>query len=89
VTQRLDLGFDADDLQRLIEWQMPFGRYRGTVLIDLPEEYLLWFETQEFPHGELGRLLKLTLGIKRFGAEEVVRDLRTLTPLPRQRDEVT
>ncbi len=72
----LDLGFEADDLESLLRYRMPFGRYSGRALIDLPEEYLLWFEREEFPTGELGRLMKLTLGIKRYGAEDVVKGLR-------------
>ena len=71
-----DVGFDAQDLEKLAAWKMPFGRYRGRVLIDLPEEYLLWFERSEFPPGSLGRLLRLCLGIKASGAESVVKQLK-------------
>jgi len=73
-----DVGFDPEDLELLIEWRMPFGRYHGRALIDLPEEYLFWFEHRGFPSGDLGRLMSLTLGIKRHGAESAVRDLRRL-----------
>jgi len=71
-----DVGFDPEDLEMLIQWTMPFGRYSGRALIDLPEEYLLWFERHGFPGGDLGRLMSLTLGIKRYGAESVVYELR-------------
>ena len=71
-----DLGFDREDLELLITWKMPFGRYHGRALIDLPEEYLFWFERHGFPNGELGRLMALALGIRRYGAEDVVRGLR-------------
>ncbi len=74
--ETVDVGFDAQDLERLATWKMPFGRYRGRVLIDLPEEYLLWFERTEFPAGGLGRLMKLCLGIKASGAEAVVKQLK-------------
>jgi uncharacterized protein (DUF3820 family) len=73
---KIDLGFDTDDLEKLAYWTMPFGRFRGTPLIDLPEEYLLWFERSEFPAGELGRLMQLCLGIKLSGTEAVVKKLR-------------
>jgi len=71
-----DVGFDPEDLELLIRWRMPFGRYSGRALIDLPEEYLFWFERHGFPGGDLGRLMSLALGIKRHGAEPVVRELR-------------
>ncbi len=70
-----DVGFDPEDLPRLLEWEMPFGRYQGRTLIDLPEEYLLWFERRGFPASDLGRLMELTLGIKRHGAEPAMRQL--------------
>ena len=73
---RLELGFGPADLEKLASWRMPFGRMRGRLLIDLPEEYLLWFEQHDFPAGELGRLLKLCLLIKTSGAEAVVKALR-------------
>lgn len=73
-----DLGFDSLDLEKLASWKMPFGRFRGRILIDLPEEYLLWFERREYPAGDLGRLMKLCLLIKVTGAEGVVKDLRDL-----------
>lgn len=75
---KVDVGFDTDDLEKLIYWTMPFGRFRGTTLIDLPEEYLMWFERSEYPAGELGRLMQLCLGIKLSGTDGVVKDLRTL-----------
>ncbi|REJ82220.1 MAG: hypothetical protein DWQ36_21230 [Acidobacteria bacterium] len=76
--QRIDLGFDPEDLELLVDQPMPYGRYRGRALIDLPEEYLMALESYGWPEGELGRLLALTLGIKRHGAEHVVKDLRRL-----------
>jgi len=40
---------------------MPFGKYQGRPLIDLPESYLLWFADRGFPRGELGRLMALAM----------------------------
>lgn len=64
------------DLIDLANMSMPFGRYQGRVLIDLPEEYLLWFAKREFPAGRLGRLLQLALEIKVNGQEKILNPLR-------------
>lgn len=56
---------------------MPFGKYKGRVLIDLPEEYLLWFARKdEFPAGALGELMQITLAIKIEGLEGLVKPLK-------------
>ncbi|HEX6736252.1 MAG TPA: DUF3820 family protein [Azonexus sp.] len=49
----------AQDLQLLVERRMPFGKYEGRLLADLPGHYLGWFAREGFPKGELGRLLAL------------------------------
>ena len=69
------LGFDTEDLQKLSQWQMPFGRFAGRRLIDLPEEYLLWFEKNDFPDGQLGQLMQLCLQIKIAGADGLLKKL--------------
>lgn len=56
---------------------MPFGRYKATRLIDLPEAYLLWFANRGFPQGKLGELLQLTLEIKVNGLEGLVLPLKS------------
>ncbi|MEM7044237.1 MAG: DUF3820 family protein [Pseudomonadota bacterium] len=70
-----DLGFDHDDLLKLATWKMPFGRFNGRILIELPEEYLFWFVDNGFPDGKLGFLMKLALELKANGADGVVRDM--------------
>nr|WP_302476174.1 DUF3820 family protein [Azonexus fungiphilus] len=49
----------AEDLQRLIDVSMPYGKYKGRAIADLPGNYLGWFAREGFPRGELGRLLAL------------------------------
>jgi uncharacterized protein (DUF3820 family) len=65
------------DLVKLASMKMPFGRYAGRVLIDLPEEYLLWFQNKsEFPQGELGRLMQICLALKVEGLDSLVKPLK-------------
>jgi uncharacterized protein (DUF3820 family) len=54
---------------------MPFGRFEGTRLIDLPEPYLVWFYREGFPRGRLGERLALMHEIKVNGLEKLVRPL--------------
>lgn len=70
------LGLSPEDLLKLADWKMPFGKYSGRRLIDLPEEYLFWFERREFPSGELGRLLKLCLALKIEGLDSLIKPLK-------------
>ncbi|AUX73302.1 DUF3820 family protein [Erwinia pyrifoliae] len=56
---------------------MPFGKYKGCVLIELPEEYLLWFARKnEFPQGHLGELMQMTLAVKIEGLEGLINPLK-------------
>ena len=63
---------EEKDLLKVARWKMPFGRFQGNALINLPEEYLLWFVDRGFPQGELGRMMQLTLEIKINGLEELI-----------------
>lgn len=57
--------------------QMPFGKYKGRMLVDLPEEYLLWFAKKgAFPEGKLGQLMEMTLAIKIEGLEGLLKLLK-------------
>lgn len=68
--------FTQDDLLALANMTMPFGKYQGKVLMDLPEEYLLWFQGKGFPQGRLGQLLGLCLEVKINGLEGVLEPMR-------------
>ena len=69
--------FEQQDLVRIANQTMPFGRFKGRALIDLPEEYLLWFVDRGFPAGQLGELMQLTLEIKINGLEKLIYPLKT------------
>ncbi|NJO91898.1 MAG: DUF3820 family protein [Chloroflexia bacterium] len=55
---------------------MPFGKYKGRFIIDLPEPYLVWFRQKGFPKGKLGELLALAYEIKLNGLEGMVKAIR-------------
>jgi hypothetical protein len=67
---------NPEDLQKLVSMHMPYGRYKGRVLADLPGNYLAWFAREGFPQGELGRLLQLMLEIDHNGLSDLLRPLR-------------
>jgi uncharacterized protein (DUF3820 family) len=65
-----------EQLKKIANMEMPFGKYKGTRLIDLPEPYVVWFASKGFPSGELGRLLQTLYEIKLNGLEDLVRPLK-------------
>ena len=70
--------FDKQDLVKLATMKMPFGKYSGRVLIDLPEEYLLWFAKKGFPEGQLGYLLKLSLEMHIHGLTDIIQPIKNM-----------
>ena len=67
---------DADPLVRLLEVRMPYGKYEGTPIADLPGNYLNWFAREGFPKGELRRLLALMHEIDHNGLKHLLAPLR-------------
>lgn len=67
---------NPEDLQRLVTQHMPFGKYKGRLLADLPGNYLAWFARKGFPPGEIGRLLALALEIDHNGLKPLLDPLR-------------
>ncbi|BBM02353.1 DUF3820 family protein [Microbulbifer sp. GL-2] len=68
--------FEKQHLVEIARTPMPFGKYAGRPLIDLPEEYLLWFSKEGFPVGRLGQLMALTLEIKIEGLQGLITPLK-------------
>lgn len=66
---------DKQVLIEAINQTMPFGKYAGRRLLELPEPYLVWFAGQGFPEGKLGQQLALIHEIKVNGLEEMLRPL--------------
>ena len=67
---------NPEDLQLLVTREMPYGKYKGRRLADLPGNYLTWFAREGFPKGELGRLLALMHEIDHNGLSELLLPLR-------------
>ena len=66
-----------EDLQRLVTVAMPYGKYAGRVIADLPGNYLNWFAREGFPKGELGQLLALMHEIDHNGLSDLLAPLRS------------
>lgn len=68
---------EKEQLIEIANMVMPFGKYQGRRLIDLPEEYLLWFARKDqFPAGRLGELMQIALVIKTEGLSHLVQPLK-------------
>lgn len=59
----------GDTLLKLANYRMPFGKYANKRLLDIPEEYFIWFMDKGLPSGELGTYMSMTLEIKVNGLE--------------------
>jgi uncharacterized protein (DUF3820 family) len=71
---------NQDLLIKLAHTKMPFGKFEGYYLIDLPEHYVVWFANKGFPKGQLGEQLQLVYELKLNGLEELVRNIRRNFP---------
>ncbi|WP_208111083.1 DUF3820 family protein [Pedobacter duraquae] len=63
-------------LQDLVTQRMPFGKYKGRLLCDLPEPYLVWFHQEGFPPGKLGQQIATLYEIKLNGLEYLLKPLK-------------
>lgn len=67
---------NPEDLSLLLTREMPFGKYKGRLIADLPGNYLNWFAREGFPKGEIGRLLALMQEIDHNGLSSLLDPLR-------------
>jgi uncharacterized protein (DUF3820 family) len=68
--------FNPSSLIKLRTTKMPYGKYQGVTLIDLPEPYVVWYYDKGLPKGELGKLLSELYEIKLNGLESLVKSLK-------------
>ncbi len=71
-----DFNLHPELLRELINTTMPYGKYAGSALADIPEHYLLWMAREGFPKGKLGQLLALMYEIRLNGLEVLLKPLR-------------
>jgi uncharacterized protein len=71
-----------EELERLLTVEMPYGKYKGRVIADLPGYYLNWFAREGFPKGDIGRLLALMHEIDHNGLGELLTPLRNAKQPP-------
>lgn len=68
--------FNPAILEQLISTPMPYGKFKGRPICDLPEPYLVWMSQKGFPNGKLGQLLGTIYEIKLNGLEYLLKPLR-------------
>ncbi len=72
---------DHQQLIQLAHTKMPFGKYKGRFLIDIPEYYLVWYNNKGFPKGNLGIQLQLIYELRLNGLEELLRNIKAKYPI--------
>jgi len=71
-----NLNMNPEDLLLLVTLSMPYGKYKGRLIADLPGNYLNWFARKGFPEGEIGRLLALMQEVDHNGLSSLLDPLR-------------
>ncbi|UOY05630.1 DUF3820 family protein [Muricauda sp. SCSIO 64092] len=77
----MEIRPDTQKLLELAHYKMPFGKYKGSYLVDLPLAYLVWFKQKGFPSGKLGEHMRTMLDVKSNGLEPLIRKLQKEFPL--------
>ena len=75
-------------LKEICETEMPFGKHKGLLIVDLPINYLEWFQRQGMPAGKLGMQLSTIYEIKMNGLMDLLTPLRGKIPQPTPKKKV-
>lgn len=67
---------NPEHLQRLVTLEMPYGKYKGRLIANLPGDYLNWFARKGFPPGEIGMLLALMQELDHNGLSSLLDPIR-------------
>ena len=79
------MTMNSESLAQLLRYEMPYGKYKGRVLADLPGHYLGWFAREGFPGGQLGALLALMYELDHNDLRSLLNPLRPPRPYPSAR----
>jgi uncharacterized protein (DUF3820 family) len=74
------MNLQQELLIKLAHAKMPYGKYEGRYIIDLPEYYLVWLQNNRLPKGTLGEQLKLVYELKLNGLEDLIRSIKKQNP---------
>ncbi|MBE7628402.1 DUF3820 family protein [Tenacibaculum piscium] len=67
---------DKQFLMDTAQMRMPFGKYKGYYLDNLPEHYIVWYKNKGFPAGKLGKMMGLVYEMQLNGLEDILRKIR-------------
>ena len=67
---------DPKILLSLTTFKMPYGKYKGRFICDIPEHYLVWYHSKGFPSGKLGMLLSTMYEIRLNGLEYIIKEIK-------------
>ena len=76
----MDIQPNHKELLDLARAKMPFGKYEGRFLSDLPEYYIIWYRQKGFPTGKLGKQMEQVYELKLNGMEQILRNIRSKYP---------
>ncbi len=76
MKEEQNILFNPGIIKDLVTIKMPFGKYKGRLICDLPEPYLVWFNQKGFPDGKIGILLGTIYEIKLNGLEYLLKPLK-------------
>lgn len=74
----MDNKLNQEFLVKLANTKMPFGKYKGWDLIDLPEHYIVWYHAKGFPKNKIGEMLGLVYELKLNGLEYLIHEIKKL-----------
>jgi uncharacterized protein len=69
---------DKEFLMDLVRIKMPYGKYKGRFIADIPENYLVWMKGKGFPADKIGLLLQTAYEIKLNGLDEILQGLKKI-----------